>query len=52
MSIMPPADCKSYLIAETILYIVPVCFLSWPKSVIGYPEAVEKTGFPINKLRE
>jgi len=26
--------------------------LSYPKSLIGYPETIEKTGFPLNRLRE
>ncbi len=34
------------------VYKLLFIFLSYPKSVVGYPELTEKTGFPLNRPRE
>ncbi len=34
------------------VYKQPPLLLSYPKSLIGYPESTDKTGFPLNRLRE
>ncbi len=34
------------------VYKLLFLIVSFPKSLIGNPEAFEKTGFPLNRLRE